>query len=77
MVLLVNERGKYIVEEGAHDECMSTFWMGLLFETDSWQLLRGFYSTGEQSMGVVKGSTLVSLPCQTEERTKKQKYLKV
>ena len=45
MVLLVNERGKYIVEEGAHDECMSTFWMGLLFETDSWQLLRGFYST--------------------------------
>ena len=24
----------------------------------------------EQSMRVVKGSTLVSLPCQTEERTK-------
>ena len=45
MVLLVNERGKYIVEEGAHDECMSTFWMGLLFETDTWQLFRGFYST--------------------------------
>ena len=45
MVLLVNERGKYIVEEEAHDECMSTFWMGLLFETDTWQLFRGFYST--------------------------------
>ena len=42
---MVNERGKYIVEEGAHGRCMSTFWMGLLFETDSWQLLRGFYST--------------------------------
>ena len=51
MVLLVNERGKYIVEEGAHDECMSTFWMGLLFETDSWQHLRGFYSTGGTKHG--------------------------
>ena len=71
MVLLVNERGKHIVEEGAHDECMSTFWMGLLFETDSWQHLRGFYSTGGTK------HILVSLPCQTEERTKKQKYLKV
>ena len=76
---MVNEGGNHIVEEGGHGGCMSTFWMGLLFETDTWQLFRGFYSTeGGTKHESGKGSTLssgpghflVSLPCQTGERTK-------
>ena len=77
--LMVNERGKYIVEEGAHGGCRITLWMGLLFGTSTWKLFTGLYSTEggtkhESGKGYTlssgPGHFLVSLPCQTGERTK-------
>ena len=52
---MVNERGKHIVEEGAHGGCRSTLWMELLFGTGTWQLFTGYIVLKEgQSMRVVK-----------------------
>ena len=53
--LSVNERGKHIVEGGAHGGCRSTLWMELLFGTGTWQLFTGYIVLKEgQSMRVVK-----------------------
>ena len=53
--LIVNGRGKHIVEEGAHGGCRSTLWMELLFGTGTWQLFTGYIVMKEgQSMRVVK-----------------------
>ena len=53
--LIVNGRGKHIVEGGAHGGCRSTLWMGMLFGTDTWQLFTGNIVLKEgQSMRVVK-----------------------
>ena len=53
--LIVNGRGKHIVEEGAHGGCRSTLWMEMLFVTSTWQLFTGYIVLKEeQSMRVVK-----------------------
>ena len=53
--LIVNGRGKHIVEGGAHGGCRSTLWMELLFGTGTWQLFTGYIVLKEgQSMRVAK-----------------------
>ena len=53
--LIVNGRGKHIVEEGAHGGCRSTLWMEMLFGTSIWKLFTGYIVLKEeQSMRVVK-----------------------